>query len=118
MIDVYVDTCVAMRLMQRGTDHTSDDLLLSLHSFPFSLLPPSLPFPPLVPLPLPLPTSLPPLPSAGVSTLDIRTRLRISEAELAIVQREVADLHAEKDTLETNARLYEESWIFAVQVSV
>ena len=55
--------------------------------------------------------------SAGISTLDIRTRLRISEAELAIVQREVADLLTEKNTLETNAKRYEESWKFAVQVS-
>ncbi|CAI8046668.1 hypothetical protein GBAR_LOCUS25806 [Geodia barretti] len=52
---------------------------------------------------------------AGISTLDIRTRLRISEAELAIVQREVADLISEKDQLESNARLYEDSWKFAVQ---
>lgn len=51
----------------------------------------------------------------GISTLDIRTRLRISEAELAIVQREVADLLVEKDMLETNARMYEESWKFALQ---
>ena len=55
--------------------------------------------------------------SAGISTLDIRTRLRISEAELAIVQREVADLLTEKNTLETNAKGYEESWKFAIQVS-
>ena len=55
--------------------------------------------------------------SAGVSTLDIRTRLRISEAELAIVQREVADLLTEKDQLEASARLYEDSWKFSVQVS-
>jgi hypothetical protein len=52
---------------------------------------------------------------SGLSTLDIRTRLRISEAELAIVQREVADLLTEKDTLETNARVFEESWKFAIQ---
>ncbi|CAI8046665.1 hypothetical protein GBAR_LOCUS25806 [Geodia barretti] len=54
-------------------------------------------------------------PTSGISTLDIRTRLRISEAELAIVQREVADLISEKDQLESNARLYEDSWKFAVQ---
>ena len=89
------------------------------------------PFPPPSPssllshLPLLSPTSLPSLPpsltlcpAAGISTLDIRTRLRIAEAELAIVQREVADLLTEKSTLETNARMYEESWKFAVQVSV
>lgn len=57
-------------------------------------------------------------PTAGVSALDIRTRLRIAEAELAIVQREVADLLMEKNTLENNAKLYEESWKFAVQVSI
>ena len=56
-----------------------------------------------------------PLPSAGISTLDIRTRLRISEAELAIVQREVSDLLVERNTLETSARQYEDSWRFTVQ---
>lgn len=50
----------------------------------------------------------------GVSTLDIRTRLRIAEAELAIVQREVSDLLVERNTLESSARQYEESWRFAV----
>ena len=109
----------------------------SLPSLP--LLPPSLPSLPSLSLPsipsVPLPflprfpplcsivtsitlSPLPPLPAAGLSTLDIRTRLRISEAELAIVQREVADLLAEKDTLETNARVFEESWKFAIQVSI
>ena len=87
--------------------------------------PPPSPSSPLSHLPLLSPTSLPSLPpsltlypAAGISTLDIRTRLRIAEAELAIVQREVADLLTEKSTLETNARMYEESWKFAVQVSV
>ncbi|KAL5505117.1 hypothetical protein EMCRGX_G006498 [Ephydatia muelleri] len=51
----------------------------------------------------------------GVSTLDIRTRLRITEAELAIVQREYSDVLAEKNVLETSLRQYEESWKFAVQ---
>lgn len=55
------------------------------------------------------------LTKAGVSTLDIRTRLRITEAELAIVQREVSDLIAERNSHETSARQYEESWKFAVQ---
>ena len=48
--------------------------------------------------------------TAGVSTLDIRTRLRITEAELAIVQREVLDLLAERNALEASARQWEESW--------
>ena len=48
--------------------------------------------------------------TAGVSTLDIRTRLRITEAELAIVQREVLDLLAERNSLEASARQWEESW--------
>lgn len=52
---------------------------------------------------------------AGVSTLDIRTRLRITEAELGIVQREYSDLLAEKNALESSLRQYEESWKFAVQ---
>ena len=52
---------------------------------------------------------------AGVSTLDIRTRLRITEAELAIVQREVSDLLAERNTLEASARQFEDSWKFTVQ---
>ena len=38
--------------------------------------------------------------TAGISTLDIRTRLRITEAELALVQREVSDLLVERNTLE------------------
>jgi len=48
--------------------------------------------------------------AAGISALDIRTRLRITEAELAIVQREVVDLKAERSELETNSKQYEESW--------
>lgn len=52
---------------------------------------------------------------SGVSTLDIRTRLRITEAELAIVQREVSDLLAERNTLEASARQFEDSWKFTVQ---
>lgn len=47
--------------------------------------------------------------------MDIRTRLRITEAELAIVQREYSDLLAEKNVLEISVRQYEESWKFAVQ---
>ena len=51
---------------------------------------------------------------AGISTLDIRTRLRITEAELAIVQREVSDLLAERNILEASARQFEDSWKFAL----
>ena len=83
-------------------------------------LPLPLPPPPPPPLSLSVSLSLPPplsLLLAGISTLDIRTRLRISEAELAIVQREVADLVTEKDQWEACARRYEDSWKFAVQVS-
>lgn len=52
---------------------------------------------------------------AGISALDIRTRLRITEAELAIVQRELSDLLAERSLLEASSRQYEESWRFAVR---
>ena len=48
--------------------------------------------------------------AAGISALDIRTRLRITEAELAIVQRELSDLLAERTLLEASSRQYEESW--------
>ena len=51
---------------------------------------------------------------AGISTLDIRTRLRITEAELAIVQREVSDLLAERNILEASARQFEDSWKFTL----
>lgn len=51
---------------------------------------------------------------AGISALDIRTRLRITEAELAIVQRELSDLLAERSLLEASSRQYEESWRFSV----
>ncbi len=47
---------------------------------------------------------------AGISALDIRTRLRITEAELAIVQRELSDLQLERNLLEASSRQYEESW--------
>ncbi len=53
--------------------------------------------------------SVPPI-AAGISALDIRTRLRITEAELAIVQRELSDLLAERSLLEASSRQYEESW--------
>ena len=52
--------------------------------------------------------------AAGISTLDIRTRLRITEAELAIVQREVSDLLAERNILEASARQFEDSWKFTL----
>ena len=47
--------------------------------------------------------------------LDISTRLRIAEAELAIVKREVSELVAERNTLESQCRCYQESWKFALQ---
>ena len=71
----------------------------------------SYPHPPPHTLTLPLiPSPSPSHMTAGVSTLDIRTRLRITEAELAIVQREVLDLLAERNALEASARQWEESW--------
>ena len=76
--------------------------LLLTPSHPLTLLPHTLPFF--------TPTSSPSHMTAGVSTLDIRTRLRITEAELAIVQREVLDLLAERNALEASARQWEESW--------
>ena len=48
--------------------------------------------------------------SAGISALDIRTRLRITEAELAIVQREVVDLKTERKEMLVNSKQFEESW--------
>ncbi|XP_064382376.1 uncharacterized protein LOC135331221 [Halichondria panicea] len=52
---------------------------------------------------------------SGISTLDIRTRLRITEAELALVQREVSDLLTERNNLESSSRKHEDSWRFAVK---
>ncbi len=51
---------------------------------------------------------------AGVSMLDISTRLRIAEAELAIVRNEVSELVAEKNTLEMQSKKHENSWKFAL----
>ena len=50
----------------------------------------------------------------GSSMLDISTRLRITEAELAIVRNEVSELVAEKATLEAKCREHENSWKFAL----
>ena len=46
--------------------------------------------------------------------LDISTRLRITEAELAIVRREVSELLAEKNALAMQCHRHEESWKFAL----
>ena len=42
--------------------------------------------------------------AGGISMLDISTRLRITEAELAIVRREVSELLAERNSLETQCQ--------------
>ena len=47
--------------------------------------------------------------------LDISTRLRITEAELNIVRREVSELLAERNTLEVQFRRHRESWKFSLQ---
>lgn len=47
--------------------------------------------------------------------LDISTRLRITEAELNIVRREVSELLSERNTLEVQCRRHRESWKFALQ---
>ena len=46
--------------------------------------------------------------------LDISTRLRITEAELAIVRNEVSELVAEKNALEVQCKKHENSWKFAL----
>ena len=46
--------------------------------------------------------------------LDISTRLRIAEAELAIVRNEVSELVAEKNTLEAQCKKNENSWKFTL----
>ena len=47
--------------------------------------------------------------------LDGSTKLRIMEAELNIVRRDFSELLAERNTLETQCRRYEDSWRFTVQ---
>ncbi|XP_011405674.2 PREDICTED: non-neuronal cytoplasmic intermediate filament protein-like [Amphimedon queenslandica] len=53
--------------------------------------------------------------AGGVSMLDGSTKLRIMEAELNIVRRDFSELLAERNTLETQCRRYEDSWRFTVQ---
>lgn len=47
--------------------------------------------------------------------LDGTTKLRIMEAELNIVRRDFSELLAERNTLESQCRRYEDSWKFTVQ---
>lgn len=46
--------------------------------------------------------------------MDISTKLRITEAELAIVRNEVSELVAEKNALEVKCKKHENSWKFAL----
>ena len=48
-------------------------------------------------------------------SLDLSTKLRLAEAEVAILQREVAELIADRATLEDQAAEYKVHWVFAAQ---
>lgn len=49
------------------------------------------------------------------ASLDLSTKLRLAEAEVAILQREVAELVADRNTLEAQAAQYKVHWVFAMQ---
>ena len=49
------------------------------------------------------------------SSLDLSTKLRLTEAEVAILQREVAELITDRSTFEAQATQYKVHWMFAMQ---
>ena len=55
------------------------------------------------------------MPATADGSLDLSTKLRLAEAEVAILQREVAELIADRTALETQATEYRVHWVFAAQ---
>ena len=55
------------------------------------------------------------VPTTTDGSLDLSTKLRLAEAEVAILQREVAELIADRTALETQATEYRVHWVFATQ---
>ena len=49
------------------------------------------------------------------ASLDLSTKLRLAEAEVAILQREVAELVADRNTLEAQSAQFKVHWVFAMQ---
>lgn len=55
------------------------------------------------------------IPTTTDGSLDLSTKLRLAEAEVALLQREVAELIADRTVLETQATEYRVHWVFATQ---
>ena len=50
-----------------------------------------------------------------VESLDFGTKLRLSEAEIAILQRQITELISERSRLEEESVQYKLHWTFAIQ---